>query len=214
MLWFRRLTKQLPSGGDISAHVTGFQEAIRYLANTEFEIPGYIAAAILLSTLPSDPRDPHSWNQHVASIKIDKSTITLLSVINGILEEKHRLTEDNSTNAQKQELALTTLEQAAHNHGKPFCRNHMCEGHSTQECRGIGISKEQQKLTKKKSRGNKKGKEKAHNTTDGGGGDSDCENTDSHLVKFEKCLTTNVTNFSDYSLFDGYSLSSPNDPEV
>ena len=53
MLWFRRLTKQLPTGSDISAHVTSFQEAIRYLANTEFEIPGYIAAAILLSTLPS-----------------------------------------------------------------------------------------------------------------------------------------------------------------
>jgi hypothetical protein len=24
MLWFRRLTKQLPSGGDVSAHVTSF----------------------------------------------------------------------------------------------------------------------------------------------------------------------------------------------
>jgi hypothetical protein len=88
MLWFRRLTKQLPSGGDVSAHVTSFQEAIRYLANTEFEIPGYVAAAILLSTLPSDPGDPHSWNQHVGSVKIDKSTTTLSSVVNGILEEK------------------------------------------------------------------------------------------------------------------------------
>jgi hypothetical protein len=57
MLWFRRLTKQLSPGSDVSAHVTGFQEAIRYLANAEFEIPGYIAAAILLSTLPSDPQD-------------------------------------------------------------------------------------------------------------------------------------------------------------
>jgi len=27
MAWFRRLTKQLSSGGDISAHVTGFQES-------------------------------------------------------------------------------------------------------------------------------------------------------------------------------------------
>lgn len=88
MLWFRRLTKQLPSGGNISAHVTSFQEAICYLANAEFEIPGYIAAAILLSTLPSNPGDPHSWNQHVASVKIDKSTTTLSSVINSILEEK------------------------------------------------------------------------------------------------------------------------------
>ena len=65
-----------------------FQEAIRYLANAEFNIPGYIAAAILLSTLPSDPGDPHSWNQHVAGIKIDKNTTNLSSVINGILEEK------------------------------------------------------------------------------------------------------------------------------
>jgi hypothetical protein len=48
MLWFRRLTKWLPSGGDVSAQVTSFQEAIRYLVNTEFEIPGYIAATILL----------------------------------------------------------------------------------------------------------------------------------------------------------------------
>jgi hypothetical protein len=110
MLWFRRLTKQLPSGGDISAHVTGFQEAIRYLANAEFNIPGYIAAAILLSTLPSNPGDPHSWNQHVAGVKIDKNTTTLSSVVNGILEEKQRLTEDDKTDAQKQEQALATTD--------------------------------------------------------------------------------------------------------
>jgi hypothetical protein len=77
MLWFRRLTKQLPSGGDVSTHVTGCQEAIRYLANAKFNIPGHITAAILLSTLPSDPGDPHSWNQHVAGVKIDKNTTTL-----------------------------------------------------------------------------------------------------------------------------------------
>ena len=28
MLWFRRLTRQLRPGGDVSAHVSGFQEAI------------------------------------------------------------------------------------------------------------------------------------------------------------------------------------------
>ena len=62
MLWFRRLTKQIPSDGDVSTHVTSFQNAIYYLANAEFNIPGYIIAAIL----STDPRDPHSWNQHVA----------------------------------------------------------------------------------------------------------------------------------------------------
>jgi hypothetical protein len=55
MLWFRQLTKQLSSGGNISAHITGFQEAICYLANTKFNIPSYITATILLSTLPSNP---------------------------------------------------------------------------------------------------------------------------------------------------------------
>jgi len=147
-------------------------------------------------------------------VKIDKSTTTLSSVINGILEEKRRLTEDDKTDAQKQEQALATLEQAARNRGKPYCRNHKREGHSTEECRGVGVPKEQQRSTKKKSRGKKKGKEKAHNTTDGGGGDSGSEDEGSHLVKFEKCLTTNINNFSNYSLFDGNSLSSPNNPEV
>ena len=92
----------------------------------------------------------------------------------------------------------------------------MREGHSTSEFCGIGVDKNKQDKQKsfKKSRGKKKGKEKAHNTTDGGGGDSGSEDKDSHLVKFEKCLTTNITNFSNYSLFDGNSLSSPNNPEV
>ena len=68
---------------------------------------------------------------------------------------------------------------------------------------------------KKKLRGKKKGKEKAYNTTtDGGGGDSDSEDEGSHLVKFDKCLTINPTNFSHYSLFNSKSLSSPNNPEV
>jgi gag-polypeptide of LTR copia-type len=110
MLWFRCLTKQLPPGSNISAHITGFQEAICYLANAEFKIPGYIAAAILLFTLPSDPQDPASWNHHVAGVKIDKSTTTLSSVINGILEEKQHLTKDDKTDAWKQEQALATLE--------------------------------------------------------------------------------------------------------
>src|SRR6202790_4304424 len=145
MLWFRRLTKQLPSGGDVSLHVTGFQEAIRYLANTEFNIPGYIAAAILLSTLPSDPRDPHSWNQHVTGAKIDKDTPTLSTVVNGILEEKRRLTKDDKTDAQKQESALATLQQNAYKHSILFCRNHQMEGHDTSECRGVGTSKKKQR---------------------------------------------------------------------
>src|ERR1700683_951646 len=214
MLWFQHLTKQLPSSGDVSAHIMGFQQAIRYLTNAEFNIPGYIAAAILLSTLPSDPGDPHSWNQHIAGVKIDKDTTTLSSVVNGILEEKRRLTEDDKTDAQKQESALATLQQNACKCSILFCHNHQMEGHNTSECRSVGISKKKQRPPKKKWTGNKKGKEKAHNTIDGGGGDSDSDNEDSHHVKFEQCLTTSMVNFSDHSLCDGNSLTSPNNPKA
>jgi hypothetical protein len=69
-------------------------------------------------------------------------------------------------------------------------------------------------LSNRKSKGKKKGKEKAHNTTDGGGGDSDSDNEDSHQVKFKKCLMTSMVDFSDYSLSDGKSFSSPNNPKA
>jgi hypothetical protein len=71
-----------------------------------------------------------------------------------------------------------------------------------------------QKSSNKKLREKKKGKEKAHNITDGGEGDSDSDNKDSHHIKFEKCLMTFAINFSDYSLSDGKSFTSPNNPEA
>src|ERR1700677_4671933 len=74
--------------------------------------------------------------------------------------------------------------------------------------------KKKQRLLKRKWTGNKKGKEKAHNTIDGGRGDSDSDNEDSHHVKFEQCLMTSTVNLSDYSLCDGNSLSSPNNPKA
>jgi hypothetical protein len=40
------------------------------------------------------------------------------------------------------------------------------------------------------------------------------DNEGSHLIKFEKCLTTSVVNFSQYTQCDGNSLKSPNIPKV
>lgn len=200
MMWFRRLTRQLQPGGDVSAHVTGFQEAIRYLAKADFEIPGFIASAILLASLPSNPNDPHSWNNHVAGVKIDKKTTTLPSVISGILEEKRRLTEDDDADAPKQDTALAALERSARARGKLFCSNCKREGHAAHNCWGPGGAKEGQgpSRSKGKARGkSRKGKEKAHHTTDGGGGGSDDE--DSHHVIFEKCLMVSETTSSAYS---------------
>lgn len=218
MLWFRRLTKQLAPGGDVSAHVTGFQEAIRYLANAEFEIPGYVAAAILLSTLPSDPQDPQSWNTHVAGVKIDKNSTTVSSVINGILEEKRRLTEDDKSDSQKQETALAALESSARARGKLFCQNPNCkrEGHTIHDCWATGGGKEGQGPNRKKhtARGKKKGKERAHHTKDGGGGGSDSDDEGSHHVKFKKCLMASVAEFSDYSQSDSNSNTSRHPSQV
>ena len=129
MLWFRRLTRQLSPGGNILAHMSGFQEAIRHLANANFQILSYIAAAILLSTLLSDPGGPTSWNNFVSGIKIDLTTTALSSVISGILEEKQQLTEDDQATSHKHETAYVALKHKAHAQGKKFCMNCMCEGH-------------------------------------------------------------------------------------
>ena len=125
MLWFKRLTRQLSPGGDVLAHVSGFQEAICHLANADFQIPSYIAAAILLSTLPSNPNEPTSWNNHVSGVKIDRNVTTLSSVIAGILEEKHRLTKDDQATTHKQESIFAALEHKAHASGNKFCMNCM-----------------------------------------------------------------------------------------
>ena len=45
-------------------------------------------------------------------------------------------------------------------------------------------------------KGFKKGKEKAHN---GGGGDLGSDDEGSYLIKFKKCLTTHMVNFSEYT---------------
>ena len=180
------------------AHVSGFQEAIRHLANADFQIPSYIAATILLSTLPSDPNDPTSWNNHVSGIKIDKNVTTLSSVIARILEEKCHLTEDNQAASQKQETAFAALEHKAHTSRKKFCTNCMRDGHWSCDCYGPGGAKEHEHPCK----GNwgkgkrKKGKEKANNIEDGGEGDSN--NKTLNHVQFDEHIMT--TDFSDYTM--------------
>lgn len=195
MLWFKRLTmKYVPADGSITNHITGYQAALRALANAEFLIPEYIAAAILISTLPSDPNNPESWSSYISTVKLDKSSTTLASAINGINDAKRRTTPEK-TEEQKLETALATLEQVARSHGRLFCQNCKREGHDTKSCWARGGAKEGQGPRSKKKSGRKKGKEKAHNIDEEG-------DEDSHVV-FEKCL---MSTFSTYSQREG-SLS-------
>ena len=197
MLWFRRLTKQFVPGSDIAAHVTSFQEATRHLANAGFIIPEPISAAILLSTLPADPKDPDSWNNHVAGVRINMQTTTLSSVINGILEEKRRLTDDGATS----EAAHAALDKAARKRGRLFCHNCKQQGHTGRTCYDKGGGKEGQGPWQRKH----KGKEKAHNT-DGGGDDSGEDDVNSSYARFEQ---SNATPEVAHVLYPKAHLSSP-----
>ena len=85
MMWFTHLTQCFKPNEDISAHVNGFQEAFHHLAHADFPIPEAVAAAILLSTLPSNPEDPKNWIGFIGRIQVTKTT-KLTSVINSILE--------------------------------------------------------------------------------------------------------------------------------
>lgn len=200
MLWFRRLVRPFAAGGDISQHVNGFTEAIRYLAKADFEIPQPIAAAILLSTLPSDPKDPESWNAFVGGYKIEKTKTTLTSVVNAILEEKRRLSEETVS----QETALAVRERNARANGRSWCRNCSTDTHDYKDCRSPGGPK----YKKGGKKGKKKAKEKANVAQDSGGDEQ------SNHVAFEQSHST-IVEFSAYTPREiDSSDSSPTTPDL
>ena len=57
---------------NVSDRITSFQETVCYVANTDFVIPKSTTTtiAILFSTLPSDPKNPKSWDHSIKSIKL------------------------------------------------------------------------------------------------------------------------------------------------
>ncbi|KAJ8588222.1 hypothetical protein M405DRAFT_703486, partial [Rhizopogon salebrosus TDB-379] len=168
MYWFASLTRHMIVGGDVSAHINDYQEAIRYLANANFSIPEPISAAILLSTLLSDPiEDPESWDYFIKGVKIDQTTTTLSSVINQILEEKCH--QSPTTNSAQSEATLAAKERMACATGTKFCRNCKRDGHEMVSCWAPGGGKEGQGPRWKRKK--EKGKEKA-NVPDEGGDES------------------------------------------
>ena len=183
--WFSRLTHHMSPTGNVSEHITSFQEAVRYLANADFTISESVTAAILLSTLPNDPKDPVSWDYFIKGIKITKTT-TLSSVISQILEEKRRQTSASTSHSA--ETALAALEWNARAASKKWCRNCKSDGHDWSDCWATGGGKEGQGPKRKRK---KKVKEKANV--------ADEEKGESANVVTERCLVSNETYFSDYA---------------
>ncbi|KAJ7466664.1 hypothetical protein B0H11DRAFT_2307357 [Mycena galericulata] len=197
--------KPFASDDNLPAHITDFQEAVKQLQLSSFEIPDHITAAILLCTLPSDPRDPESWYQHIQGIKIEKDKTTLVSVAQGILDAKRRTPGSDAPPSEAAlAIALATLERSAREKGKHFCTNCRSNTHPTALCWAKGGAQEGQgpRQQKKKRGKGKKGKEKAHNI-DGGDGD---ESVDSSFVGFEQSyVAPEVTTF----LYSAHDVSSP-----
>uniref|UniRef100_A0A0W0G7C5 Retrotransposon Copia-like N-terminal domain-containing protein n=1 Tax=Moniliophthora roreri TaxID=221103 RepID=A0A0W0G7C5_MONRR len=56
MYWMHRLVTPL-SSGDVEKHLKLFQECLSMLKKLDFDISSYLEAALLLTTLPANPKD-------------------------------------------------------------------------------------------------------------------------------------------------------------
>ena len=56
MYWCSRLTRHTESGGDVSAHLDAYQEALEHLAHADLAIPDWLTSALFLSPLPGPGR--------------------------------------------------------------------------------------------------------------------------------------------------------------
>ncbi|EEB89195.1 hypothetical protein MPER_12732, partial [Moniliophthora perniciosa FA553] len=155
MYWMRRLVTPLPESG-----------------SSEFPVPSYLQAALLLATLPADPKDPKSWYSFIRTQSITKDT-ELSDIISAIKETTRVDAAIMPQSDAAVEAALSTLERGARHKGEYWCTNCWTKGHTKSYCTnpGGGQHGKDKKKKKKKEKGSK-GKEKAHAAEDGGGGET------------------------------------------
>ena len=56
MYWCSRLTRHMENGGDVSAHLDTYQEALGHLGHADLAIPDWLTSALFLSPLPGPGR--------------------------------------------------------------------------------------------------------------------------------------------------------------
>jgi hypothetical protein len=122
IIWMCVMLKPYQAGQDITEHINTFKVAQHNLANAEFDIPDHIAAAMLVSTLPSDPAYSLSWNSYISSLKLVKTT-TFNTTVNGILEESKHRNIHMSVNAAPSKTAYSAIETTVCTNGIKYCKN-------------------------------------------------------------------------------------------
>ncbi|KAF9013567.1 hypothetical protein BDZ89DRAFT_1046786 [Hymenopellis radicata] len=166
MIWFRRMCDKLELGGDLEAHIIGFQEAVQKLALTGLEIPTNYTAAFLAASLPAEPDEQTSFYTWISAFKFSATT-TLDNTIADLLSF-HRARKAGKS--QTVESALAAVESAHKAKGERYCRNPNCprpRGHTIDNCWSVGGGAYRPEVGggRKKQRGKggkNKGKEKSN----------------------------------------------------
>ncbi|KAF9020288.1 hypothetical protein BDZ89DRAFT_1116434 [Hymenopellis radicata] len=112
MIQFKQLTRPYKSGDDLETHISSFQTAIHNIATAGFDIPQLFAAAILITTLPSEPDSPETWYQFVSGFKFTRKT-TLSTTVSQILNlQRTRAAGNSKSGGVSVDAAALQMEQS------------------------------------------------------------------------------------------------------
>ncbi|ESK95281.1 gag-pol polyprotein [Moniliophthora roreri MCA 2997] len=142
------------------------QECLSTLKKLDFDVPSYLEAALLLATLPANPKDSQSWYSFIHAQSVNKET-KLSDIVSSIHEATRADAAIAPQSGSAVKSALATLERDAREKGGYWCTKCRKGGHTKSYCTEPGGGRAGKK-NKKKGKGGK-GKEKAHAAEDSGG---------------------------------------------
>ncbi|ESK83587.1 retroelement pol polyprotein [Moniliophthora roreri MCA 2997] len=144
------------------------QECLSTLKKLDFDISSYLKAALLLATLPTDPKDSQSWYSFIHAQLVNKET-KLSDIVSSICKATHADAAIAPQSGSAVKSALATLKRDAREKSKYWCMNCRKGGYTKSYCTEPGGGRAG-KRNKKKGKGSK-GKEKAHAVEDSGRGE-------------------------------------------
>ncbi|ESK80911.1 retrovirus-related pol polyprotein [Moniliophthora roreri MCA 2997] len=127
-------------------------ECLSTLKELDFDVPSYLKAALLLTTLPADPKDSQFWYSFIHTQSVNKKT-KLSDIISSMCEATHADATIAPQSGSAVKSALATLERDAR--GRFYCTE-------------PGGGRAGKKNKKKKRKGSKKKVYAAENGGEGG----------------------------------------------